>query len=269
MVGAITAYIAHRLIEREKALAADYASGGAGAAVAARAAARAQALGGGEPAQRAFSIRAWRIFLFFVEFVGSATFFGLLHLLGVWVVPQFQIAPRQKENAMAFTRRSFLAGFISCPLCAALARAEDAQWDYEDVHSWGAHSTNEACAFGGEQSPVDLTGAINAKIRAPTLSWKPQAFTVVNNGHTIQANAAPEASPRRRMANSSSSNFIFTRRANMRSTASASRWRRISSTPRKAATFAGARRADAGQAAQIRFSPRSWRRRRERRAMRR
>ena len=49
----------------------------------------------------------------------------------------------------------------------------------------------EACAFGGEQSPVDLTGAIKAKIRAPALSWKPQAFTVVNNGHTIQADAAP------------------------------------------------------------------------------
>ncbi|HEY8136329.1 MAG TPA: hypothetical protein VIF61_00720 [Methylocystis sp.] len=92
---------------------------------------------------------------------------------------------------MAFTRRSFLASFISCPLCAAAARAEDAQWDYEDIHNWGAHSTNEACAFGGEQSPVDLTGAIKANIRAPALSWKPQAFSVVNNGHTIQANAAP------------------------------------------------------------------------------
>jgi len=42
MVEAITAYIAHRLIEREKALANDFASGGAGAAGAATAAARAQ-----------------------------------------------------------------------------------------------------------------------------------------------------------------------------------------------------------------------------------
>jgi len=92
---------------------------------------------------------------------------------------------------MAFTRRSFLAGFISCPLCAAAARAEDAHWDYEDLHNWGEHSSNEACAYGGEQSPVDLTGAIKAKIRTPVLSWKPQAFAVVNNGHTIQADAAP------------------------------------------------------------------------------
>ena len=90
LVEAITAYIAHRLIEREKALAADYASGGAGAAVAARAAARAQASGGGGPAQSALSIRAWRIFLFFVEFVGSVTFFGLLGLLGVWLYRNFK-----------------------------------------------------------------------------------------------------------------------------------------------------------------------------------
>ncbi len=90
VVEAITAYIAHRLIEREKALAADYASGGAGAAVAARAAARARASGGGGPAQSAFSIQAWRIFLFFVELVGSVTFFGLLALLGVWLYRNFK-----------------------------------------------------------------------------------------------------------------------------------------------------------------------------------
>jgi hypothetical protein len=89
LVEAITAYIAHRLIEREKALAADYASGGAGAAGAARAAARARASGQGGPAQSAFSIQAWRIFLFFVELVGSVTFFGLLGLLGLWLYRNF------------------------------------------------------------------------------------------------------------------------------------------------------------------------------------
>jgi carbonic anhydrase len=50
---------------------------------------------------------------------------------------------------------------------------------------------SDTCAIGGEQSPVDLKGAIKAEIHAPVLSWKPQAFKVVNNGHTIQANAAP------------------------------------------------------------------------------
>jgi hypothetical protein len=90
MVEAITAYIAHRLIEREKALANDFASGGAGAAGAATAAARAQTAGPGRAAQSDFSVQAWRIFLFFVELVGSVTFFGLLAMLGLWLYRNFK-----------------------------------------------------------------------------------------------------------------------------------------------------------------------------------
>lgn len=94
---------------------------------------------------------------------------------------------------MAFTRRSFLAGLAACPLCAATARAsEGAHWSYEDVQSWGARDpAARACAVGAEQSPIDLKGAVKADIRAPTLTWKQQAFEIVNNGHTIQADAAP------------------------------------------------------------------------------
>jgi len=85
-----------------------------------------------------------------------------------------------------------LAGFVSCPLCAAAAKAEGAHWSYDDPQSWGEHdSANRACGIGGEQSPVDLTGAIKADIQAPALAWKPQAFKVANNGHTIQADVAP------------------------------------------------------------------------------
>ena len=94
---------------------------------------------------------------------------------------------------MAFTRRSFLAGLVSCPLCAVAAKAaEGSHWSYEDAKEWGEHDpAYRACAIGGEQSPVDLKGTIKADIHAPILSWKPQAFKLVNNGHTIQANAAP------------------------------------------------------------------------------
>jgi carbonic anhydrase len=94
---------------------------------------------------------------------------------------------------MAFTRRSFLAGLMGCPFCAAAARgAEGAYWSYADVLNWGAHNpAYQSCATGGEQSPIDLTNAIRADIRAPKLSWKAQAFKIVNNGHTIQAEVAP------------------------------------------------------------------------------
>ncbi|PWB95530.1 carbonic anhydrase [Methylosinus sporium] len=92
---------------------------------------------------------------------------------------------------MAFTRRSFLAGLAACPLCAAAARAEGAHWTYDDPEHWGAHDeTAKACSLGAEQSPIDLTDAVKADTRPPKLGWKPQAFEIVNNGHTIQANAA-------------------------------------------------------------------------------
>lgn len=92
---------------------------------------------------------------------------------------------------MAFTRRSFLAGLASCPLCAAAAKAEGSHWNYDHPQEWGEHDgSNRACAIGGEQSPIDLTGAIKADIHAPALTWRPQAFKIVNNGHTIQAEVA-------------------------------------------------------------------------------
>lgn len=85
VVEAITTYIAHRLIEREKALAVDYASGGAAAARAAQVAAARPA-----PMSRGFaadelSNKLFNVFLFICEFLGSAVFFGLLALLGLWV----------------------------------------------------------------------------------------------------------------------------------------------------------------------------------------
>lgn len=80
MVEAATNYIAHRLIEREKALAIDYASGGAAKVVGAAPAASAQAPRPAGPAGG----KAFTAFLFFVEFLGSAAFFGLLATIALW-----------------------------------------------------------------------------------------------------------------------------------------------------------------------------------------
>ncbi len=90
-------------------------------------------------------------------------------------------------------RRGFLAGVLACPICAAAARGEGAaSWDYEGAQNWGQlDPTHKACAIGAEQSPIDLTDAIPARLPGLSLDWKPQAFEIVNNGHTIQANVAP------------------------------------------------------------------------------
>ncbi len=93
-------------------------------------------------------------------------------------------------------RRGVLGLLLSCPICAKVALAEGAKhWEYEGAagaEKWGdIDPTFKACAIGSEQSPIDLRGAVSAKIDRLTINWKPQAYPIVNNGHTIQANAAP------------------------------------------------------------------------------
>ncbi|WP_457799097.1 hypothetical protein [Methylocystis sp. S23] len=78
IVDAATTYIAHRLIEREKALAVDYASGGAARLLRETAAPE----NAGKPG--ALNGKAFQIFLFFIEFLGSAAFFGLLAIIAIW-----------------------------------------------------------------------------------------------------------------------------------------------------------------------------------------
>jgi hypothetical protein len=80
MVDAATDYIAHRLIEREKALAVDYASGGAARYV------RKKTVAEKDEKPGPLSGKAFQGFLFFIEFLGSATFFGLLALIAIWAV---------------------------------------------------------------------------------------------------------------------------------------------------------------------------------------
>jgi len=85
VVEAVTAYIAHRLIEREKALAVDYASGGSARASAARAAALSSGAAPRSKPARPYATKLWSAYLFLAEFLGSAVFFGLLGLLGIWL----------------------------------------------------------------------------------------------------------------------------------------------------------------------------------------
>lgn len=96
---------------------------------------------------------------------------------------------------MTFSRRRLLAGLALCPLCAGVARADAAaHWSYEGPggpQDWGTLSGDfKACAVGAQQSPVDLSAPVDATRSPLKFSWPKQAFSVVNNGHTIQANVS-------------------------------------------------------------------------------
>lgn len=99
---------------------------------------------------------------------------------------------------MSLNRRHLLAGLIGCPLCVGVSRADQTpHWTYEchgGAEDWGKLDKKfEACLGGAEQSPIDLKNPVAANPGALQIDWKPEAFTVVNNGHTLQANAAEKS----------------------------------------------------------------------------
>jgi carbonic anhydrase len=51
-----------------------------------------------------------------------------------------------------------------------------------------------ACAAGRNQSPIDLTGLIEADLKPLKLDYKAGASDIVNNGHTVQVDYAPGSS---------------------------------------------------------------------------
>lgn len=99
---------------------------------------------------------------------------------------------------MTLNRRGFIAGVVACPICAGLARADQqAHWGYEGhggAAEWGKLDKKfEACAVGSEQSPLDLKDPIAAEVGVLDFDWKPEAFAIFNNGHTVQASVAEKS----------------------------------------------------------------------------
>jgi carbonic anhydrase len=93
----------------------------------------------------------------------------------------------------------------ACPLCSAQAEetahaaagtAEHApHWGYEGEvgpDKWGHLQADfQTCDLGREQTPIDLVKGIQAKIGTIRPRFADQKMTILNNGHTIQVNAAP------------------------------------------------------------------------------
>ena len=69
---------------------------------------------------------------------------------------------------------------------------EKPHWSYsgeDGPEFWGNLSSDFAvCGTGVEQSPIDLTGASDADLADIIFNYSTSDLTVLNNGHTIQAN---------------------------------------------------------------------------------
>src|SRR5215831_17553420 len=75
---------------------------------------------------------------------------------------------------------------------AAYAEGEHHEWDYGTEHGpkhWGAIKPDfAACAKGKTQSPVDIRGAVPAKLDPIKFDYHPTLLHIIDNGHTVQVN---------------------------------------------------------------------------------
>jgi carbonic anhydrase len=93
------------------------------------------------------------------------------------------------------SRRSLfgIAAAAACPLCrTAMAEGPAPHWSYEGAGgpaNWGDLSGDfKVCSIGGEQTPIDLRGAIKAQASPVTFKYQKMPLTIWNNGHSIQVN---------------------------------------------------------------------------------
>ena len=72
--------------------------------------------------------------------------------------------------------------------------ARAAHWDYEGrggPDHWGQLKPEFAkCSSGTRQSPIDIRDGIKLQLDPVAFDYKPSAFRVIDNGHTVQVNLA-------------------------------------------------------------------------------
>jgi carbonic anhydrase len=72
--------------------------------------------------------------------------------------------------------------------------AEGSHWGYEGEvgpEHWAAISPEFSACSGKNQSPINLTGFIEAELKPIVFKYRAGSEDIVNNGHTVQINAQP------------------------------------------------------------------------------
>ena len=67
-------------------------------------------------------------------------------------------------------------------------------WSYEGETgpaNWGRNPKWSQCGMGTRQSPIDLRDGMKVDLEPIVFDYRPSAFNVVDNGHTIQVNVGP------------------------------------------------------------------------------
>lgn len=99
----------------------------------------------------------------------------------------------EKESKMNNLKSMVSASALIVAMTAGAATtAHAAKWAYGGEHGpeyWAELSGEYAACAGAEQSPINLVATHSATTEAIETNWRSFVSEVVNNGHTIQANA--------------------------------------------------------------------------------
>jgi len=104
------------------------------------------------------------------------------------------MADRLSRRRLLGAAGATLGTALACPWCPPAVADE---WGYDGDHGparWAKLKPEfSACASGTKQAPIDLRAPANGTADAVKRAYPPIPLTIVNNGHTIQVNVAPNA----------------------------------------------------------------------------
>jgi carbonic anhydrase len=87
------------------------------------------------------------------------------------------------------------AAAVPTPARAKPAAGHSPHWAYDGEGgpaAWGRLQPEfSICAIGKRQSPIDIRDGLKLSLDAVTFDYKPSAFKVIDNGHTVQVELAP------------------------------------------------------------------------------
>ena len=106
---------------------------------------------------------------------------------------------KKGERAASKVKKRIFLFLILLLILALVVGTKKRDWSYEErtgPEYWGElDASNAACAKGSEQSPINIVSSKvkeDKKLIRKQIYYKPTTFTLLNNGHTIQANATTE-----------------------------------------------------------------------------
>ena len=98
-------------------------------------------------------------------------------------------AAAKARKAFEARRKDVVAVRVEAPPAPKPYHGE--HWSYEGETgpaNWGRNPKWSQCATGTRQSPIDLRDGMKVDLEPIVFDYRPSAFNVIDNGHTIQVN---------------------------------------------------------------------------------